>query len=390
MAVLAECPTCHKKQAVKNRRCLCGENLVKAKKAKRVRFWINYRLPGGKQKREAVGTSVEKAKDAEGKRRSQKRENRIFDIKPDSNITFNELAKWYLALEKVKTLARYPILTINLNSFNAEFGNVVISQLKPVDLENYQAKNKAAGYADAYIDQQISVAKTMVNKAFDNDLISGDILRVFKKVKKLLKRNGNARKVVIAPDKFEEVMKKAPQHTRAILATAFYTGMRRGEILNLTWDKVDLKNRVIRLESTDTKDREPRRVPICNALFDVLRATPRAIHDSHVFLYRGKPIRDLRAALRRALKEAGLPYGRSSKGGLVFHDLRHTFNTNMRKAGVPESVIMEITGHSTREMFLRYDTVDETDTRNAVDQFEGFLKSVDQNVDQTPLQSTKG
>ncbi len=61
----------------------------------------------------------------------------------------------------------------------------------------------------------------------------------------------------------------------------------------------------------------------------------------------------------------------------------------MRKAGVPESVIMEITGHSTREMFLRYDTVDETDTRNAVDRFEGYLKSVDQNVDQTPSKTQR-
>jgi hypothetical protein len=57
----------------------------------------------------------------------------------------------------------------------------------------------------------------------------------------------------------------------------------------------------------------------------------------------------------------------------------------MRKSGVPESVIMKITGHSTREMFLRYDTVDSSDTRKAVDQMEGFLKSVDQNVDQVPL-----
>jgi len=40
----------------------------------------------------------------------------------------------------------------------------------------------------------------------------------------------------------------------------------------------------------------------------------------------------------------------------------------MRKAGMPESVIMEIAGHSTREMFDRYNTVDEDDTRNAINQ----------------------
>ena len=53
----------------------------------------------------------------------------------------------------------------------------------------------------------------------------------------------------------------------------------------------------------------------------------------------------------------------------------------MRKAGVAESVIMEITGHSTREMFDRYNTVDEEDTRKAVDQLQGFFESVDQTVD---------
>ena len=56
----------------------------------------------------------------------------------------------------------------------------------------------------------------------------------------------------------------------------------------------------------------------------------------------------------------------------------------MRRSGVPESVIMKITGHSTREMFLRYDTVDDADTRKAIDQFEGFLKSNDQSNDQAP------
>ena len=54
----------------------------------------------------------------------------------------------------------------------------------------------------------------------------------------------------------------------------------------------------------------------------------------------------------------------------------------MSKAGVPESVIMEITGHSTREMFDRYNTVDMDDSRKAVDQMEVFLQNVEQTVDQ--------
>ena len=47
----------------------------------------------------------------------------------------------------------------------------------------------------------------------------------------------------------------------------------------------------------------------------------------------------------------------------------------MRKAGVPESVIMQITGHNTREMFDRYNTIDAYDAKNAMERFEGYLDS---------------
>ena len=43
----------------------------------------------------------------------------------------------------------------------------------------------------------------------------------------------------------------------------------------------------------------------------------------------------------------------------------------MRKAGVPESVIMKITGHSTREMFDRYNSVDVEDLNDVVGNIVG-------------------
>lgn len=390
MAVLAECPICHKKQNASNRVCTCGEDLVKAKKSKRVRYWINYRLPGGRQKREAVGYSIEEARDAEGKRRSQKRENRIFDIKPDAKMSFNDLTKWYLNLEKVKHRAYYPILTINLNSFNAVFGDTIVNTIKPADLENYQVRRKSEGQSDSYVDAQIGAARTMINKAFDNDLVGGDVVKVFRRVENLLRGNANARDRVLSTEEFYKLMAVLPVHTRTIVATGYYGGMRKGEVLKLTWDHIDMKGRLIRLEPSDTKDRKARQIPIGDALYDILKGIPKALHDNHVFLYKGKPIRDIRTALRRACRDAGIPYGRGTKGGFIFHDTRHSFNTNMRKAGVPKSVIMKITGHSTREMFLRYDTVDSQDTRKAVDQMEGFLKSVDQNVDQAPSKIKEG
>ena len=74
MAILAQFPTCRTKQKVANKRCRCGEDLDKAKKANRVQYWASYYLPGGKNRREPAGISIDKARDAEGKRRAHQDE----------------------------------------------------------------------------------------------------------------------------------------------------------------------------------------------------------------------------------------------------------------------------------------------------------------------------
>ena len=120
---------------------------------------------------------------------------------------------------------------------------------------------------------------------------------------------------------------------------------------------------------------------IADDLCNILNSIPKHIHDKHVFLYRGKPVRNISRTIRTACKKAGIPYGRFRKEGFVFHDLRRTFNTRMRKSGVAESVIMSITGHSTREMFDRYNTVDIEDKIEGMKKFqESIRKDVHQSV----------
>jgi integrase len=266
---------------------------------------------------------------------------------------------------------------------------MVISQIKPADLENYLATKKAQGKADHTIDEEIGSTKTMINKPFDNDLVGGDTPKAFKGLKKMLKRNSNARKRILTPIQFNQLMGHLPTHTKWIFATGFYTGMRSREVVSLTWDKVFLKERIIQLEAKDTKDRAPRTIPICEDLCSILRGIPQAIHDNHVFLFRGKPVKNIRKSLANGCKKPKIPYGRFVKDGFVFHDLRHSFNTHMRKAGIPESIIMDVTGHSTREIFNKYNTIDMDDRKQAINLFQAFLRnpspSVDQTVDQTPF-----
>lgn len=384
MAVLVEC-FCHRKQSLRNKVCSCGEDLVKAKRANRVNYWITYRLPGGKQKREFVGTSIDKARDADGKRRGQKRENRIFEILPEARMTFSELKDWYLNLEKTKTLGNYLTLKSMLKKFCFEFGGRIVNTIKRSELENLQMKRQKEGKAQATIDYEINAVKIMVNKAFNDDLLGGDTLKVFKGIKSLLKKNANARNRVLSPQEFYQILEKMPQPGKGPFFTGFRTGMREGEFLGLLWPRIDLENRLINLEAQDTKDREPRSIPIPEDLLEVFKRTPRALHDPHVFLWNGRKIRgeQFRVWVKRACEDANIPYGRTVSDGFVPHDLRHGFVTYMRKAGVDRSVIMELTGHSTEAMFHRYNEVDSDDRRKATHLLEGFLRSESANVDQT-------
>lgn len=398
MAILAECPLCHKKQATKNKLCACGGDLEKAKRSKRVKYWINYRLPNGKQKRAFVGAfkdlngySIEDARKAESKRKVQKAENRLLDIKPATKMTFQELTDWYLGLKEIKVKASYEKIEVRLKRFNAVFGDIIVSKMEPTDLKGFQIELKEQGLSDSYIDNIKTQVVTALNTAIDNNKLDDSVLKPFnpKKVPQLLKKNANARDRILTREEFNSLLTEAPRHLLYALATSFYTGMRKSEILRLVWLKVNMKARLIQLEAIDTKTKQPRTCPICDDLHKILASIPRALHDNHVILYCGKSIKDIRTSLKTACKNAGIIYGRKKRDGFTYHDLRHTFNTYMRKAGVDKEVIKAITGHETDAMYTRYNKIDSEDIQKAVGQYQEFL-NVDQTVDQAGNQEGSG
>ncbi|MCF8033439.1 MAG: tyrosine-type recombinase/integrase [Desulfarculaceae bacterium] len=84
--------------------------------------------------------------------------------------------------------------------------------------------------------------------------------------------------------------------------------------------------------------------------------------------YSYRPIQRITRSFQNACTRAGLT-------DFTFHDLRHTFNTNMRKAGVDQSVIMKMTEHRTAAMFERYNTIDKHDAIDAMARLDGFLSA---------------
>ena len=378
MAILGECPACHRKQSIKHKLCKCGEDLKKAKDSKRVKYWIHYRLPGGKQKWVSVdsyndcdGYSIEDARDVAGKIRTNKREKKLFDMPPDTEITFQELSEQYLDQEDIKDAASYRVIRIRLNNLNKAIGDSIVADIQPRDLTNHRAKLEKEGLSDSYIDDILGAGKTVINWAFENRLVSSDTLRNFKAVKKTMSVGDNARDKVLTVQEFDELYKQAAPHFKGVLLVGYWTGLRANDILGLTWDRIDFKNRIIHFTVSHRRRQKPkpREIYIVDPLYDFLKANSRlrgVNEDNHVFQYKGQALKNINRALQTACKNANIAYGRDVRNGFVFHDLRHTSVTDMRKAKVDPLVNRMWHGHSNgRTAHEGYHSFDREDLRKA-------------------------
>ena len=153
-------------------------------------------------------------------------------------------------------------------------------------------------------------------------------------------------------------------HLRSIVTLAVHTGMRKGELLGLTWDRIDFARGVMKLEKTKTGRR--REVPMNRAAYDALSALPGPKDAGRLFRKTsGAAWGSIRTAFERACRAAGLENFR-------FHDLRHTAASQllMRGATLPE--VRDVLGHSDLKMTLRYAHLSPAHLRSAVARLDGL------------------
>lgn len=130
---------------------------------------------------------------------------------------------------------------------------------------------------------------------------------------------------------------------KPVVIFALETATRRGEILSLSWDDVDLERRVAKVSGKTGS----RTIPLSPACAVMLKTLPRSL-DGRVFPI---TVDTLKQAYERAVARAGIE-------DFTFHDLRHDALTRLAKLGLNVLELRAISGHTTANMLQRYVSID--------------------------------
>jgi len=348
MGLLMECPECKKRNSQKAKTCKCGFAL--AKFSGRV-WWIEYYDPDKRLRRERIGPNKAAAEQRYREVMSARTEGRYIKKNPDSLTLFKDLAQWYLDLPEVKAKRSHVRDRYSVEKLLPSFGDRLLKDITPALVEAYRQKRLVEpSYRKhltlpATVNREVTCLKVIFNKAVKNGKAEKNPVQGLK----LLKEN-NERDRILSPEEYTLLLVHCPDHLKSIVKMAYYTGMRQGEILNLTWDQVDLREGFVRLNPEHTKTNDGRLVPLTGELVEMFKAMPRGLPGVKVFTYQGKSVSCIKKSFVTACKRAGIE-------SFCFHDLRHTAINNWRQAGHDYFRIMAATGHKTMEVFKRYNTV---------------------------------
>ena len=227
------------------------------------------------------------------------------------------------------------------------FGDIKLFNIKPMDIDDYKSV-RLQKVKPATVNRELEVLRHMFNLAERWNRFFGKNPVCMSGLLKL----SNHTERILSYDEENILLCVSPPCLKNIIICALNTGMRKGEIISLKWNDIDLKNDIITIHQTNSKSKKQRKIPINSVLRKLLLELKiENLNTEFVFLNtRGFPYKrqdSLNKIFHSALRKANIK-------GLRFHDLRHTAATRMVENTGNIVAVKEILGHSSLDMTMRY------------------------------------
>ncbi|MFA6449126.1 MAG: site-specific integrase [bacterium] len=337
-------------------------------------YWVRYTANGVPRRESLKTTNIKLAREIRDKILGDLARG-VFQLPEKRNlkrVTFEELSNKYIVhSEKTKKSARRDTEIVKL--LNHYFVGKYLNDISSFDVESYKSKRKAgetaigghykAHPANGSINRELAVLKNMFNMArklfdareynlnFDNPVVGV----------KFLKNDSAPREDCLEPYEIEALIAACNETLRPIVLTALTTGMRKSEITGLLWNQINLDQRDILLPTP--KGGKPVNVKIPPNLETMLRE----MRDKHMaaggngseFVFvssRGIPYGDIKNPFTTALEVSGIAEARRRSGRPTFrfHDLRHTFASQLAMSCGNLIIVQRALGHKDPRTTARY------------------------------------
>jgi integrase len=311
------------------------------------------------------------------------------------DVTYDNLIENLVNHYRVNQKKSLSRLYRSLKFLNEYFEGSKAQDISGLQVKRYvlhrQEMKKVNGepYAPATINRELAALKTAFRLAFKEKMI-GDRPYI-----QLLPEN-NIKEGHITSEQLQDLINFLPAYIKPFIEFCYLTGMRKEEAINLTWNRnVSLREQTLMLSGADTKNGEPRVIPLEGAVAEIVRVqhvrwgelADKGLPCEYVFPNRkgtGK-IKEFRSVWCTACRKADLGYGyklntkyvnkwKDQFGpGPVLHDLRRSFVTKMIEAGESEKVIQKLGGWRSNSVFKRYQVVRQDHLRKALLNRDAFL-----------------
>lgn len=311
-------------------------------------YWIDFSFRGVRY-REPAGHTFEVARRYLTRRRAEVEQDAL--VPGSKRITLAQWAPTYLKWARDQK-ASWKRDDTSLRQLLPKLGERPLDTITPKVVEQYQrsrqveTSRRGVPPSAATINREVACLKKMLTLAHRDRVIREHPARGAEML-----REDNERSRVLTTDELARILTHAADWLRPIITVAYWTAMRRAEVVNLRWDRVDFTAGLIRLRADETKTREGRVVPMAPPVVCVLRAVPKA--GERVFEAHADAVTK---AFTRACEKAGA-------AEVVFHDLRHSAVTRWADEGWDQALIMRVSGHKTASVFRRYRSATEDQIR---------------------------